>query len=31
LRDQLFNKVEKTHIEFENNIKNKKITIKNYN
>jgi len=31
LRDKLFNKVEKTHIEFENNIKNKKITIKNYN
>lgn len=31
LRDKLLNKVEKTHIEFENNIKNKKITIKIYN
>jgi hypothetical protein len=31
LRDWLLNKVEKTHVEFDNNIKNKKISIKKYN
>jgi glycosyltransferase involved in cell wall biosynthesis len=31
LRDWLLNKVEKTHIEFDNNIKNTKISIKKYN